>query len=216
MEHALQPALALLAIALSVFSLITFLWLGLTVLLIGNRRSTVTWIGGVGLLLGAVFFLCHGALVGAGVPVGASPTDFWWHLAWIPGFAAPFFWAATGIHYAGLTGAFQRLRRPALLLVGGLGGLTALLALVNWPVISHYGDFIRLLGNSLQFHGQARPLPLAASPALPALGIAFVLYVAACACLPWASLIKHRLRPAAAKADSARSEERRVGKECRY
>jgi signal transduction histidine kinase len=203
MEHALQPALALFTIALSVFSLITFFWLGLTVLLIGNRGSNVTWIGGVGLLLGAVFFLCHGALVGAGVPLGASPTDFWWHLAWIPGFAAPFFWAAVGVHYAGLTGAFQRLRQPVLLLVGALGGLTALLALVNWPVISHYGDFIRLLGNSLQFHGQAGSLPVAASPALPMLGIAFVFYVAVCACLPWASLIRRRLRPAAIKAESS-------------
>src|SRR5579859_4421777 len=203
MEHALQPALALLAIALSVFSLITFLWLGLTVLLIGNRRSNVTWFGGIGLLLGAVFFLCHGAMVGAGVPVGSSPTDFWWHLSWIPGFAAPFFWAATGIHYAGLTGAFHRLRRPALLAVGSLGGLTALLALINWPVISHYGDFIRLLGNSLQFRGAVRPLPIAASPALPALGIAFVFYVAACACLPWASLIKRRLRPSTVKGASS-------------
>ena len=202
MEHVLQPALALLAIALSVFSLITFLWLGLTVLLIGNRRSTVTWSGGIGLLLGAVFFLCHGAMVGAGVPVGPSPTDFWWHLSWIPGFAAPFFWAATGLHYAGLTGAFQRLRALALLIVGTLGGITALLALVSWPVIGHYGDFIRLLGNSLQIHGQARPLPPSASPAVPALGIAFVLYVAACACLPWASLIRRRLKLSAAKSES--------------
>ena len=45
-----------------------YLWLGLTVLLMGNRQSRVTWVGGIGLLLAALFFLCHGALVGAGVP----------------------------------------------------------------------------------------------------------------------------------------------------
>ncbi len=38
----LQPALALVAIALSVFSLITYLWLGVTTLLMSERRSAVT------------------------------------------------------------------------------------------------------------------------------------------------------------------------------
>ena len=70
-DLSLQTALAQLAIALSVFSLITYLWLGLTVLLIGNRSSMVTWTGGLGLLMAALFFLCHGALVGAGVPSGS-------------------------------------------------------------------------------------------------------------------------------------------------
>lgn len=194
MEY-LQPALAQLAIGFSVFSLITFLWLGLTVLLIGNRHSAVTWMGCLGLLLGALFFLCHGALVGAGVPVGASGTDFWWHLAFVPGFAAPFFWAAIGLHYAGLTGRWSRLSTPALLGVGTLGAIAALLALINWPVIDHYGDFVRVLGASLRLRGVVRPLPAAASPALPLLGVAFVVYVAACACLPWASLLARRLKP---------------------
>lgn len=199
MDLVVQPALAQLAIAFSVFSLITFLWLGLTVLLIGNRRSAVTWMGCAGLLLGALFFLCHGALVGAGVPVGASATDFWWHLAFVPGFAAPFFWAAIGLHYAGLTGRWSRLSMPALLVVGTLGAIAALLALINWPVIDHYGDFIRLLGASLRLRGAAHPLPAAASPALPLLGVAFVVYVGACACLPWVSLLARRLKPVRAQ-----------------
>ena len=196
MDLVVQPALAQLAIAFSVFSLITFLWLGLTVLLIGNRHSAVTWMGCVGLLLGALFFLCHGALVGAGVPVGASGTDFWWHLAFVPGFAAPFFWAAIGLHYAGLTGRWSRLSTPALLAVGALGAIGATLALINWPVIDHYGDFIRVLAASLRLRSGPRPLPAVASPALPLLGIAFVVYVGACACLPWVSLLARRLKPA--------------------
>lgn len=199
MDFVLQPALAQLAIAFSVFSLITFLWLGLTVLLIGNRSSSVTWMGSVGLLLGALFFLCHGALVGAGVPVGATATDFWWHLAFVPGFAAPFFWAAIGLHYAGLTGRWSRWSMPALLVVGALGAFGALLALINWPVIDHYGDFIRVLGASLRLRGTAHPLPAVASPALPLLGVAFVVYVGACACLPWVSLLARRLKPSAAR-----------------
>ncbi|HEV2460502.1 MAG TPA: ATP-binding protein [Ktedonobacterales bacterium] len=185
----LQPALAQTAIALSVFSLITYLWLGLTVLLIGNRGSRVTWIGGVGLLLAALFFLCHGALVDAGIPAGAAPSDFWWHLLWVPSFAAPIFWAAIGLHYADLVGRMRRLRVPILIAVGSLGGIAALLALLSWHAIEHYGDFIRLLSASLRLRGQTPPV---ASPLIPALGLAFIIYIAACAGLPWASLAAHR------------------------
>jgi signal transduction histidine kinase len=192
MDRALQPALAQTAIALSVFSLITYLWLGLTVLLIGNRGSRVTWIGGVGLLLAALFFLCHGELVDAGIPAGTSPSDFWWHLLWVPSFAAPIFWAAIGLHYADLVGRMRRLRMPILISVGSLGGIAALLALLSWRAIGHYGDFIRLLSASLRLRGQTPPV---ASPFIPALGLAFIVYIAACAGLPWASLAAHRLRP---------------------
>lgn len=202
METVLQPLLAQVAIALSVFSLITYLWLGLMVLLIGNRHSLVTWVGGLGLLLGAVFFLSHGALVGGGVPAAISPTDFWWRLSWVPAFGAPLFWAATGMHYAGLAGAWRRLRVPALLGVAGVGALTALLALLSWPDIANYGNFIRLVDAS--FHpGEANPPAVAVSPLLPALGLAFVIYVAACALLPWASLVARRLLPSAPVAGSA-------------
>ena len=104
MDTVLQVGLAQVAIALSAFNLITFLWLGLMVLLLGDRRNLITWVGGIGLLLAALFFLCHGALVGAGVPDGASPSDVWWRVSWLPAFVAPLFWAATGLHYAELAG----------------------------------------------------------------------------------------------------------------
>lgn len=196
MDGILQPAVAQLAIGLSVFSLITYLWLGLTVLLIGNRRSAVTWVGGLGLLMAALFFLCHGALVGAGVPTSPSPTDFWWRLAWVPGFAAPFFWAATGMHYANLTrGTMSKLRRSALVVAALLGLATAVLAVLSLPAIGHYGDFIRVLGTSLQARPRQR-LPFKVSPLVPLLGLAFVVYVAACAFLPWVTLVARRLRPA--------------------
>ncbi|MFI5272929.1 MAG: hypothetical protein ACHQ4H_07855, partial [Ktedonobacterales bacterium] len=198
MEHLLQPALAQVAIALSVFSLITYLWLGVTVLLIGNRSSRVTWISGVGLLSAALFFLCHGALVGAGVPLGPSPSDFWWRLAWVPSFLAPILWATTGLHYAGLNGAngrTRRLRGPALLAAATLGLVAAVLALLSWPAVGHYGDFIRLLGASLRLSSEAQAPSPPASPLLPALALAFIAYMAACASLPWASLAARRLRP---------------------
>lgn len=201
----LQALVAQAAIAVSVFSLITYLWLGMTVLLNGNRASRVTWIGGAGLLLAGVFFLCHGALVGAGVPSGPSPTDVWWVLAWAPAFAAPIFWAATGLHYADLAGVWPRFRLPALQAVGLLGALAALLALLSWPAVAHYGDFIRLLDESLRLRHPAPP-PAAATPALPALGVAFVLYVGACAALPWVSLalIRRRTPTNSAPANASR------------
>lgn len=192
----LQTLLAQVAIAFSVFSLITYLWLGLTVLLIGDRRSLVTWVGGSGLLLGALFFLSHGALVGARVPSGASASDVWWHISWLPAFGAPICWAAIGLHYAGLAGAWKRLRVFVIGGVAGVGALTILLAAICWPAIANYGDFLRLLDAAMHLR---RPVSsLGVSPLLPALGIAFVIYIALCASLPWISLVARRLLPAEA------------------
>jgi hypothetical protein len=207
--QALQGALATAAIALSAFSLITYLWLGLTVLLLGNRQMGVTWTGGVGLLVAALFFLCHGALVGAGATAGAGPTDVWWHLSWLPAFAAPLCWAAIGLHYVGISGAWGRLRQLALGAVAALGGLAAALTLLNWHAVSSYGDFIRLLSAVLSVHGTTAASEAGlASPALPALAVAFVAYVGACACLPWASLVARRWLPrASASGVMARGEE---------
>jgi signal transduction histidine kinase len=202
--NALQGAVATVAIALSAFSLITYLWLGLTVLLLGNRRAPVTWIGGLGLLIAAVFFLCHGALVGAGGVTGTGPADTWWHLAWLPAFAAPLFWAIIGLHYVGMARAWGRLRILALSGAGALGLLAAILALVNWRAIATYGDFIRLLSASLAVRGGAAAgTGMVASPALPALGIAFVAYLGACAALPWAGLVARRFLPGMAQAAGA-------------
>jgi len=187
MSAFLQVAVAQVAIAISVFNLMIYLWLGLTVLLNGNRQSRVTWIGGIGLLAAALFFLCHGALVGAGVPAGPSPVDIWWRLAWAPAFIAPFLWAATGLRYADVTGAWRRMRLPVLQGVAVLGFLAALLTIPAWPAIASYGDFIRLLDASLRLR-HATPPPAAHSPALLALAVAFVVYVASCAGLPWISL----------------------------
>jgi hypothetical protein len=196
-EAFLQPFLAELAIALSVFSLIIYLWLGLTILLAGDRRNRVTWASGVGLLLGALFFLSHGALVAerpiADMGAGGSPTaDFWWRVSWIPAFTAPFLWAVIGLRYTQISGRWRRLRLVALGAVAGLGALTALLALLSWPSIAHYTDFIRLLDSALRL----RDGEVVVSPWVPALGVAFVVYIGACALLPWAALAARRLAPA--------------------
>jgi two-component sensor histidine kinase len=194
MDTVLQVGLAQVAIALSAFNLITFLWLGLMVLLLGDRRNLITWVGGIGLLLAALFFLCHGALVGAGVPEGASPSDVWWRVSWLPAFVAPLFWAATGLHYAELAGVSKNLRLPVLTAVASLGLLAILLAVIYWPALSQYGDFIRLLDASIRLR-QPVPHPPNVSPVLPALGLAFVVYIGVCACLPWILLVARRLLP---------------------
>lgn len=196
MEMLVQDGLAQVAIALSAFNLITFLWLGLMVLLLGDRRNLITWVGGVGLLLAALFFLCHGALVGAGLPAGDSPSDVWWRVSWLPAFVAPLFWAATGLHYAGLAGVWKSLRLPVLGAVAALGLITITLALIYWPALAHYGDFIRLLDASIRLRQPAKAPP-DVSPVLPALGLAFVIYIAVCACLPWILLVARRLLPEA-------------------
>jgi anti-sigma regulatory factor (Ser/Thr protein kinase) len=199
MSALLQAAIAQAAIAVSVFNLMIYLWLGLTVLLNGNRQSRVTWVGGIGLLAAALFFLCHGALVGAGVPAGPSPVDIWWRLAWVPAFIAPYLWAATGLRYADLTGSWRRFRLPALQVVAALGVLAALLTIPAWSAIASYGDFIRLLDSSLRLR-HAAPPPAARTPALLTLALALVVYVAACASLPWISLaLVQRRAPAPAQ-----------------
>lgn len=192
-EQLLQPALALAAIALSVFSLITYLWLGVTTLLMSERRSLVSWVGGVGLLFGALFFLCHGALVAASSSQTApATTDLWWRLSWAPAFAAPLLWATIGLRYTALSGSWGKWRTPALIAVAGLGAFTLLLALLSWPSIGHYSDFIALLNDSLRLrHGDG----LHVSLWVPALGVSFVIYVGACASLPWAALAARRFAP---------------------
>ncbi|HEX8997422.1 MAG TPA: hypothetical protein VF812_15450 [Ktedonobacterales bacterium] len=192
-EHLLQPAIALAAIGLSVFSLITYLWLGVTTLLMSERRSLVTWVGGLGLILGALFFLCHGALVSAGTSQTApASADLWWRLSWAPAFAAPLLWAAIGLRYTALSGSWGRWRTPALVVVAGLGAVTFLLTLLSWPSIAHYSDFITLLNNSLRLRADNT---LHVSLWVPALGISFVIYVGACASLPWAALAMRRFAP---------------------
>lgn len=206
MDTLLQVGLAQVAIALSAFNLITFLWLGLMVLLLGDRRNLITWVGGIGLLLAALFFLCHGALVGAGVPEGPSPSDVWWRVSWLPAFVAPLFWAATGLHYAELAGVSKNLRLPVLTGVASLGLLAILLAVIYWPALSQYGDFIRLLDASIRLR-QPVPHPPNVSPVLPALGLAFVIYIGVCACLPWILLVARRLLPDTARVQHTGSDE---------
>src|SRR5574341_1176236 len=57
-------------LAVSLANTILLLWLGLTVLLNAERRSWGVWTMGIGLLLGAAFFVSHTAILGSGCGCG--------------------------------------------------------------------------------------------------------------------------------------------------
>jgi hypothetical protein len=63
MLHWIYVGIFIGAQAVSLFNTVLLLWLGLTVLLTGDRRRPATIAGGVGLLLGALFFMGHTLLI---------------------------------------------------------------------------------------------------------------------------------------------------------
>jgi len=107
-------------LAVSFYNAISLLWLGLMVLLIGNRRSGGTWLTGSGLLLGALFFASHTAILGRGLADTGLGMDFWWWISWAPAITAPLAWCASLLWYSGYRPRRSRPRRGWLLAVGGL------------------------------------------------------------------------------------------------
>src|SRR5579864_4862022 len=75
LAHLLKPAqlVQAIALALSIFNLVAFLWLTFTVWLNGDRRAGITRLGVVGLGLSALFFFLHAVLISS--PLLASPTS---------------------------------------------------------------------------------------------------------------------------------------------
>ena len=52
-----------IVVALSIFNLVTFLWLAVTVWLNGDRHTSIARLGVVGLVFSALFFFIHALLV---------------------------------------------------------------------------------------------------------------------------------------------------------
>ncbi len=94
-------------LTVSFFITISLLWLGFMVLLAGNRRSAGTWLTGSGLLLGALFFTSHTAILGRGLSNTSFGMDFWWWVSWTPAATAPLAWYGSLLWYSG-----YRLDRP--------------------------------------------------------------------------------------------------------
>src|SRR5437588_11332933 len=145
----LQPGYLLQTclLALSIFNLVAFLWLAVTVWLNGDRKSGIARLGVVGLGFSALFFFIHAMLISN--PLTQSPglvsAEFLWHLIWLPAFGVPYIWFAIGLYYAALINEGWRQRRPLLLISSGiLGCIVLVLLILNRSTFTFVGT-LRLL-----------------------------------------------------------------------
>ena len=178
-SHLLQT----IALALSIFNLIAFLWLAFTVWLNGDRQSMIARVGVVGLGLSALFFFIQALLVSGPLAQtsGLVTTDFLWHLIWLPALGVPYIWFAIGLYYAALINAKWRRRRPLLLICSALLGCSVLLLLIFNSATFTFKGTLLLLGYS-DVYGGGHIGPLSPLILLP---VFFLVYVTFCAIGPW-------------------------------
>ena len=129
------------ALAVSIFNTLTFLWLGLTVLLLGEKGRWSSRMGALGLLLGAVFFVSHSMIIGRGATDTGSGMEFWWRLGWLPTVAAPLAWYTAMIRYAGLP-PMRRYLHFALLAAMTVLGVTIVVLLLGDNPFRNYSALI--------------------------------------------------------------------------
>src|SRR5216683_2869698 len=181
----LEPAYLLqtIVLALSIFNLVTFLWLAVTVWLNGDRKSGIARLGVVGLGLSALFFFIHALLISSPLTQssGLVAPEFLWHLIWLPALGVPYIWFAIGLYYAALINVGWRKRRPYLLALSGiLGCIVLLLLILNQSTFTFVGTLRLIAYNyALNDPGTGRFSPLFLVPVL------FLCYVTFCAIGPW-------------------------------
>ena len=169
-----------IVVALSIFNLMTFLWLALTVWLNGDRRKMIARVGVVGLGLSALFFFLHTLLM-AGSAAQTSQQDiqeFLWHLVWMPAVGVPYIWFVIGLHYAALMNERWHSRRPILLGFSAILGCSILLLLILNQATFTFMGTLRLLAYS-DVSSKMGMLPLILLPIL------FLCYLTFCAIGPW-------------------------------
>ncbi|HEY0753620.1 MAG TPA: ATP-binding protein [Ktedonobacteraceae bacterium] len=179
LAHLLQTGV----LALSIFDLVAFLWLTLTVWLNGKRRAGIVRLGVVGLGLSALFFFIHAILLSSPLTPAASflTLDFWWRMIWLPALGVPYLWFAIGLHYAALINANWRRRRPLLLCLAAAFGLLVFALMISYRDTFTYIGVLRLLSYSDTLDDIRRGLfsPLLLIPIL------YLAYVTFCAIGPW-------------------------------
>jgi signal transduction histidine kinase len=172
-----------IALALSIFNLVAFLWLTCTVWLNGNRASLIARVGAVGLGLSAFFFFIHTLLISTPLTITARlvTADFLWHLIWLPALGVPYIWFVIGLHYASLMNEKWRRRRPVLLIFTALLGITVLVLLILNQSTFTFNGTLRLLGYSDAIDADDVHLfsPIILLPVL------FLCYVTFCAISIW-------------------------------
>src|SRR5713101_274795 len=189
LHHLLEPAYLLHAIvlALSIFNLIAFLWLAITVWLNGDRRSGIARLGVVGLGLSALFFFIHALLISSPLTPtsGVSLQEFLWHLIWLPALGVPYIWFAIGLYYAALINKKAwRERRPLLLAISGVLGCSILILLVlNQSTFTYVGT-LRLIA----FSDALNDLGASVFSSVVLLPVLFLCYFTFCAIGPWFTL----------------------------
>src|SRR5512135_1763492 len=104
-----------LALAISLFDTVTLLWLGLTVFLTGNRRTSATITGSAGLLLGSIFFGGHTLIITHTLGSGSFGVNIVWRVLWVVAVAAPYFWGLSIFNYSGDVDAGRWVRRTLTL-----------------------------------------------------------------------------------------------------
>jgi len=126
-------------LAVSFYNTISLFWLGLTVLLNGDRRVLGTWISGGGLVLGGVLFVSHTAIMGRGLSSLSLGMTFWWWVSWVPAIAAPLAWYGVMLWHAGFHPGRPHPHRAWLLgVVALLAGILAGLILSSTVSVYRY------------------------------------------------------------------------------
>jgi len=129
-------------LALSLFNTILLFWLGLMVLSNSDPRSWGIWLGGLGLLLGAVFFVSHSALLGLGIALIGWDRVFWWTVGLALAITLPFTWYIVMLWYTGYwidaESRLHRRQRPwlsvmVLTLIAGLAAFAIGVVLLVIP-----------------------------------------------------------------------------------
>ena len=160
------------ALSVSFFNAISLLWLGLMVFLSGSRKSVGTLLAGGGLLLAALFFISHTAILGRGLGDISFGMDFWWWVSWTPAVAAPLAWYGAMLWYCGF-----RLDRP--------DPHQPWLACVAALAVTIAG--LLVFANPLPYYESVAGRELVETPSLvgiPALVLAYLLYSLLCYLLP--------------------------------
>lgn len=118
------PLVDLALVALSAFCTLVAAWLGLTILLNAEQKSFGVWLGGIGMLAAAVFFIYHAALLDTDTNRLAGTIGAWWNAGWAPVIVLPFGWYIAMLWFAGFwhtpDSRLRRRHRIVLWLAGML------------------------------------------------------------------------------------------------
>ena len=143
-------------LAVSFYNTISLLWLGIMVMLLGNRRSAGTWLVCVGMLLGALFFTSHTAILGRGLSETGFGMNFWWWVSWAPAVVAPLAWYGAMLWHTGFRFDAPHPHRLWLAAAVGLAFAVVLLIVFANPLPS----YLYVAGRGLMLSPSLGGIPL--------------------------------------------------------